>query len=216
MQVVGSRARCPLTVKCSLPMLPLAEQCSRRARLGRAWLSCVAVCSVVLVSDASPQPKTASEYEIKAAFLYNFGKFVSWPAEELKDSEKRFVLCILGEDPFGEVMDQMVLGKPVQDRQLAVRRPKTAAETSGCNILFISQSERKEMSAVLQALDARSVLTVSEVDQFLELGGIINFQTDQNKIRFDINVTAAERGKLKISSQLLKLARRIVGRPSGD
>ena len=196
-------------------MVPLAERCSRRARLGRAWLSCLAVCSVVLASVASPQPKTASEYEIKAAFLYNFGKFVSWPADEIKDSEKPFVLCILGQDPFGPLMDQMVLGKPVQDRQLAVRRPTTAAETNGCNILFISQSEKERVSSVLQALDARSVLTVSEVDQFLEHGGIINFRNDQNKIRFDINVTAAERGKLKISSQLLKLARRVVGRPGG-
>jgi hypothetical protein len=170
---------------------------------------------VILVSEALPQPKTASEYEIKAAFLYNFGKFVSWPAEDLKDSGKPFVVCILGQDPFGPLMDQMVLGKPVQDRQLAVRRPRTAAETSGCNILFISQSEQEKVSAVLQALDARSVLTVSEVDQFLEHGGIINFRNDQNRIRFDINVTAAERGNLKISSQLLKLARRVVGRPSG-
>jgi hypothetical protein len=175
----------------------------------------VAAWCLAVVSAASSEPKTASEYEIKAAFLYNFGKFVSWPAEEIKDSAKPFVLCILGEDPFGELMDQMVLGKPVQDRQLTVRRPRTASETNGCNILFISQSEQKEIGSVLQSLDAKSVLTVSEVDQFLERGGIINFRIDQNKIRFDINVTAAEHGKLKISSQLLKLARRVVGQPSG-
>ena len=167
----------------------------------------------VKVPEVVAQPSMTAEYEVKAGFLYNFGKFVRWPQEELRDSTAPFLLCILGEDPFGRLIDQMVAGRSVQDRRLAVKRMNSAVEASRCHVLFISRSERANLDRILKTIDGKSVLIVSEIDDFLERGGIINFRLDRKNVRFDINVAAAERRKLKISSQLLRHAMKIVGRP---
>ncbi|HXN41013.1 MAG TPA: YfiR family protein [Myxococcaceae bacterium] len=159
------------------------------------------------------EQRTTAEYEVKATFLYNFGRFVRWPQDQWGDSTTPFLLCILGEDPFGRLIDQMVAGRSVQDRRLAVKRMNSAVEASRCHVLFISRSERANLDRILKTIDGKSVLIVSEFDDFLERGGIINFRLDRKNVRFDINVTAAESRKLKISSQLLRHAVKVVGRP---
>ncbi len=177
------------------------------------WLPWAMVWSFSTLPGAFAEPRATAEYEVKATFLYNFGRFVHWPQDQLGDSTTPFLLCILGEDPFGRLIDEIAAGRSVQDRRLAVKRMNSAVEASRCHVLFISRSERANLDRILKTIDGKSVLIVSEIDDFLERGGIINFRLERKDVRFDINVTAAERRKLKISSQLLRHAVKVVGRP---
>ena len=150
---------------------------------------------------------TASqEYLIKAAFLYNFAKFVDWPSDAFKDEQSPLYLSILGDDPFGSALDSL-RDKTVRGRPLVIRRCKSIEQVAGSHILFISPSEKDNLRPILNALKNSSILTVSETDRFGQQGGMINFLTVDNKIQFEINPVAAQGGRLKIGSQLLKLAR---------
>ena len=148
-----------------------------------------------------------SEYQLKAVFLYNFAKFVEWPAESFADDQSPIILGILGEDPFGDTIDQIIKGKTIKDRELTIKRFEKIEKLEACHILFISSSEEKRLEEILETLRDSSVLTVGEMKQFARSGGMINFTVRESKIRFEINVDAAERAKLKISSKLLKLAK---------
>jgi len=164
-----------------------------------------AVASGALNVDASPAQ--CREYQIKAAFLYNFVKFVKWPAEAFGDDNAPIIVGVVGEDPFGVALVESVEGRIVRGRELVIRRFKGVQDLDFFHILFISSSERARLSQILESLTGSSVLTVGEMAQFAELGGIINFTVQKNKIRFEINVDAAEQAGLQISSQLLRLAK---------
>jgi hypothetical protein len=153
------------------------------------------------------------EYEVKAAFLYNFARFVEWPAAPADDGT--FGIAVLGSDPFGSVLDDTLRGKTIGARPVVVRRIKHSEEVGGSRILFISDSEKDRLPAILKSLEAAPVLTVGEMSEFAERGGVIRFKLDNERIRLEINVAAAERSRLRISSQLLKLAR-IVGPATGS
>ena len=155
-------------------------------------------------------PKTAGEYEIKAAFLYNFARYVEWPSERLPAPGGAFVVTILGEDPFGEALDAVTRDRTIHDRPLAVRRVARVEDVGASQILFISRSEVEDLPRILQRLEAAPILTVGETAQFAERGGMIRFRREGARIGFDINVVSTERAGLRVSSQLLKLAR-IVG-----
>jgi len=142
-----------------------------------------------------------TEYQIKAAFLYNFAKFVEWPADT-----GTLNLCILGEDRFGRDIDT-IEGKKAADKSLMVMRIKSAREIKKCRILFISSWESGQLADILMTARDLKILTVGDTDGFAERGVIINFYGEQNKIRFEINRDAAERSGLKISSKLFGLAR---------
>ena len=142
-----------------------------------------------------------NEYEVKSAFLYNFAKFIEWPS-----SKGPLVIGVLGKDPFGSYLDRLQR-QMVRDRSIVVKRFKKLHQIGRCHILFISPSEKDDIEEILQALNGRNILTVSSIDGFVERGGMINFRVDQNRVRFEINQSSVERGGLKISSQLLKLAR---------
>jgi hypothetical protein len=167
-------------------------------------------------AEAPPPPPTTAaltEYEIKAGYLYNFAKLTEWPPESFPDSNAPFVLGILGEDPFGGALDSLA-GEPVKERKLAVKKFSSLSEVKDCHLLFISSSEKNNLARILEALKNKSVLTVSEAGSFLEMGGIIYFTTEESKpgkikVRFKVNLTAAKQAKLKISSQLLKVAAEI-------
>lgn len=163
-------------------------------------------------ADAGPAPP--AEYEVKAAFLYNFARFVEWPAGAgaMEDS---FVITILGEDPFGGVLDDMLDGKVVDGRRVVVHRTHRADEVRDSRILFISDSEQPHLPAILKRLEGAATLTVGEMDRFAERGGVIRFRTERSRVRLEINLAVAERARLKISSELLKLAR-IVGEEASD
>ena len=146
------------------------------------------------------------EYQIKAAFLYNFVKFVEWPDEALPDPSAPIALCVLGEDPFGVALES-INGKTVKGRQLVIKRFVGLQDLEVCRILFISSSEEGRLAQIFGSLKNSSILTVGEMERFIQLGGIISFTMESNKIRFEINADAAERAGLKISSKLLNLAK---------
>ena len=148
--------------------------------------------------------EVASEYDVKAAFLYNFTKFVEWPSSALTERSD-FQLCVLGEDPFGKSL-KMVEDEKVAGRRITLLRTPKLAEPEGCHILFISRSERNRIPEILLDLGTAPVLTVSDTSGFLDQGGIINFVLEGSKVRFEINQAAAERAGIKISSKLLRLA----------
>jgi hypothetical protein len=148
-----------------------------------------------------------SEYQLKAAFLYHFAQLVNWPAEAFAQTNSPLVIGVLGENPFGTQLEESVRGKNVNGHPLAVREVQTLGEvTNICHILFISASEKKRLSEILAAAREKSVLTVSETENFTETGGMINFILDGTKIRFQINNAAAKAAGLKLSSKLLTLA----------
>jgi hypothetical protein len=154
-------------------------------------------------SDGAGQPST--EYRIKAAFLYNFTSFVTWPDDTANASG--FTLCVLGEDPFGNLLDKLS-GKQVNGAPLVIRRLKNLARLDQCKLVFISTASGNQVGDALGMLHELPVLTVSDVRGFANLGGIIEFRIIANKVRFDINVNAAESAGLIISSKLLSLATR--------
>lgn len=169
---------------------------------------------VLLPAGASAQ--TASEYDVKAAFLYNFTKFVEWPREAFPAESSQIRLCILGDNPFGGKLESLLEGEEVQGRRLHFLRVDVLHSPGHCHVLFISRSEKARIPAVLMAVRGAPVLTVSETDGFLEKGGAINFKIQQGKVRFEINPGATERGGLKMSSKLLRLAIRIYPEPRGS
>jgi hypothetical protein len=165
----------------------------------------VAVLGMMFLLCASANAQEASEYQVKAAFLYNFAKFVEWPAGAGVDAP--LVIGVLGKDPFGSQIDRAVEGKTVNGRRLMIKRFSSLEAYEYCHILFVSSSERSNLPQIIAAVRNSSVLTVSETERFAHIGGIINFVTIENRIRFEINQAAAERAGLKISSKLLSLAR---------
>lgn len=160
---------------------------------------------------AHSEELSASEYQIKAAFLYNFVQFIEWPASAFKDAHSDFFLCVLGDDPFGTVLERTISGKIVKGRSLAVKQSGRLHDLTDCQLMFISSSERGHLTEILDMLADSSVLTVGDTDQFAYLGGMINLYVAENKVRFEINPHAAERSGLKISSKLLKLAKIVPG-----
>ena len=154
------------------------------------------------------------EYLVKAAFLYNFARFVDWPADSFKDPQSPFEICILGKDPFGKALDS-IKNKAVKGRAMRIRMCRTMGEVGGCHLLFISASEKRNLNPILNALKNSNTLTVSEMEMFAQSGGMINFIMVGNKVHFEINPEAAEAHQLKISSQILKLARIVSSQTRG-
>ena len=146
-----------------------------------------------------------SEYRIKAAFLYNFAKFVDWPPAETGREKEAFKIGILGDDPFGNDID-VIDNKQIRGMPLKIFRADSLNELGGCQIIFLSASIEHELKAILAQMQDRPVLTVSDTNGFAQQGVIINLINVDNKIRFEINPAAADRAGLKISSHLLRLA----------
>ncbi len=161
--------------------------------------------------EPAPAPPGPSEYEVKAAFLYNFTRFVEWPPAARPDPGAPFVIAILGRDPFGSVLDETVAGKTVAGRPIAVHRVVRADDCRDAQIVFVSPSERSNTAAILKALERPGVLTVGDTDGFAQQGGAINFTVQARRVRFEINPSVAEQARLKMSSQLLKLATLVAG-----
>lgn len=166
----------------------------------------------VAMTLAIPALATPTEYDVKAAFLYNFAKFVEWPPDTFKEPTAPFTVCVLGDDPFGEALEKEFSDKTVQDRPI-VFEPLDHHAPGACQVLFISASERKRVDAILQDLKGPPILTVSDIQRFVKHGGIIGFTLEDDRVRFEVNLAAAEQAGLKISSQLLKLAKNVTGKP---
>jgi hypothetical protein len=154
----------------------------------------------------SAQAPAFDEYQVKAAFLYNFAKFVEWPPGTFANPTDPIGICIVGQNPFGSTLESMVQGKKVGERAFAVRRLPDTQQAKGCQILFIGAGEWKRVRALLDALKGSPVLTVGETDDFTSFGGVIAFQLEGPRVRIQIALEPAERAKLRISSKLLSLA----------
>ncbi len=198
----AGRAPGPYQARCG-SALPLRWCVSKITSLALPLVVSLAVACAPL-TEAEAQ--TASEYQVKAAFLYNFAKFVEWSPEAFSDSGAPLVVGIIGDDPFGSAIDQTIDGKTVNGRRLMIRRLKWGQNLRDCHVLFVSSSERQRLSQILERLKGASVLTVSEMDQFIQQGGIIGFVIEASKVRFEINTSAAEQARLRISAKLLALA----------
>jgi hypothetical protein len=169
-----------------------------------AFASAVIVASAGLIEAVGPG--APSEYQVKAAFLYNFAKFVEWPARAFPSPSAPFTFCIVGADPFGQDLEQTINNETVGGREIAIRRLKRV-EREPCHIVFISASERETVPQILAILKSSSALTVSEFDSFIRIGGMVNLYMEDDRIRFEISIMPAENAGLRISSKLLKLAK---------
>jgi YfiR/HmsC-like len=158
-------------------------------------------CWRVKAQDSAP-----TEYQLKAAFLFNFAKFIDWPASSFASAQAPFAICILGEDPFGAAIDDTLRGGTIEGRAVTVERIHDASQLRSCQVAFISASEKDHMRELLQSVRGANVLLVGETTGFAAAGGAIQFQLQDNHIRFSINPDAAERAGLCVSSKLLSLA----------
>jgi hypothetical protein len=152
-----------------------------------------------------------TEYQLKAAYLFNFLKFVEWPGDPQADPHGHWVIGIVGDNPFSDELTQIISGKTVQGHELQVRRFQAGEDLLACHVLFISASEKKRLPSMLAALNGSSILTVADMEPFLESGGMIQFVMEEKRVRFGIDVGAAGRARLKVSSKLLSLARTVMG-----
>jgi hypothetical protein len=178
-----------------------------------AVLALIAVAPFSGVALAQPRP--ASEAEVKAAFVYHFGKYVEWPAEAMKGRE-RMAICVLGDDAFARTLESALRTKTIHEKPVAVRRVAAAGRFDGCQILFIGDAAAERLPSVLDAVRGQPILTVGNTAQLAAAGAMIGFTFEQDKVRFLINASAVERGGLKISSQVMKLAVTVVDPPHGD
>jgi len=178
----------------------------RVSRTAGSALGLTLVLAGLLEPVEAPRP---TEYEVKAAFLYNFAKFVKWP-----DSAhgSPFVVAVMGDDPFGEILDRTFAGKTIDGRKIEVRRVRTPSPPSDAQILFIGASEKPHLAQILKSLEGGSALTVADMEGFTERGGMIAFRLRSEVVNFDINLDQVERARLKMSSQLIRLARNVIGK----
>jgi YfiR/HmsC-like len=146
------------------------------------------------------------EYQVKAAFLYNFAKFVEWPSRTFRTPQDPILVCVLGHNPFGNALEETIRGKSIEGRAFAFRQVADAQEANLCQILFVSSAEGKHFRALWGNLSPPGILTIGEVEGFAAGGGVINFKLEGGRVRFEINVDAAEHAQLHISSKLLGLA----------
>src|SRR6266852_5504528 len=167
--------------------------------LAAAWVLVGALC-------LHAQQSKPSEYQVKAAYLYNFGRFVKWPPGLAAGKGDSFSICVLGQDPFGPTLDSTLAGETLGGKPLTVKRISTPRDAGECRILFISSTEENHLNEILVALDESGILTVSDMPAFSRRGGMIQFVLEGDKVRFEINLTKAETAKLTLSSELLKVA----------
>lgn len=160
------------------------------------------------------QASSSREYAIKAVFLYNFAKFVEWPSRSFEDSTTPIILCILGKDPFG-VFLKPIKDKTVKGKKIIVKYSSKIEDMEKCHVLFVGESEDKQLVRILARIRDWNVLTVSDIGDFAQRGGIIGLTREKDEIHFEINLDASKIAGLRISSRLLKLARIISVYPKG-
>ncbi len=158
------------------------------------------------VANTRAENDMTEEYLVKAAFLYNFAKFVEWPDNAFTASSSPIKLFILGDNPFGETIES-IRGKVVRGRKLVIKHISRTENLDGCHILFICSSEKDRLIQVLDIMKDSNVLTVGDMEDFARRGGIVELVNAGNKVKFKVNVGAAQKAGLKISSKLLKLAK---------
>ena len=169
----------------------------------RFRLSFALVFAIRVIAGESAPP--LDEYHVKAAFLYNFARFVDWPTEAFRDPGEPFSICVIGEDPFGRSLDDVVAGKAIGGRPVSLRRISDFRQAATCHVLFVGSSVDKHALSVL-ASSRSAVLTVGDAANSSSGELMIRFTMENGKVRFEINAAAADRASLHISAKLLSLA----------
>jgi hypothetical protein len=181
----------------------------------RRWLPCwlaravCVACFFAGLSSSQAADSVSKEYKIKAAYLYNFAKFVEWPADSFTNSQEPLVIGVFGQNPFGEELKAIAKDHKINGRDIVIKPVATLAEAGGVHLMFFGVTEDDQVAGMLAALKNSSVLTVGESEKFFAAGGMITFVREADKVRFEINAPAAEQHGVKISAQLLKLAKPI-------
>ena len=178
--------------------------CMRRHLQAIAVTVCAAC--VLLPLTAGAQQSRPSEYQVKAVYLFNFSRFVSWPDRTTGGADAPFAICVIGKDPFGTVLDSTLAGESIGGKAVVARRVALAEQAAGCRVLFISASEDGRLKEILGSLEKSSVLTVSDIARFSERGGMIQFVLQGGRVRFEVNLASAAQANLTLSSDLLKVA----------
>jgi hypothetical protein len=182
------------------------------AVLGRSLRALLCGALVVLaLARGAGAIESATEYQVKAVFLFNFSRFVEWPPQAFTTPTEPFVIGILGSDPFGARMDEAVHGELINQHPMIIRRFRSAADIGNCQILYIDRSERERVKPILAALDHRNTLTVADSEGAAGQGVMIELSTENNRIRLRINADAAKAAGLTISSKLLRPAEIVSG-----
>jgi hypothetical protein len=177
------------------------------------WKAGALALIVAFLGAVSVPGQPSREYDVKAAFLYNFITFTDWPASAFGGPDSPYVIGVLGNDPFGMVLDQIVNGEKIKSRPLVVRRFRTLADIHHCHILFICASEEYRLPEILRWLRGQPVLTVADMPGFAEAGGDIGFISGP-RVKFVMNPAAIQSGNLIVSSKLLRLAQLVPARRS--
>lgn len=169
------------------------------------------VCLSAALGGGASQAEEASvevpkEYQVKAAFLYNFANYVRWPDSAMGAADSPFIICVMGEDPFREELDRVVAGENINGHAVALLRIEEPEQAKPCHLVFVSTSKKRHQSLILQALIKQPTLTVGESEDFVSQGGMIQFFSLGNKIRFAVSPQIAKEAGLFISSQLLRVA----------
>lgn len=171
-------------------------------RKGRVALA-IGCCTLALCGNTQPH---TSEYAVKAAYLFNFGKFVRFAPSQSVSDRQSFDICIVGEDPLGSTLDDLTANERLDSKPVRVLRLKTASEARSCAIAYISAAEGDRLDTDLIALRGHEILTVSDAPGFLQRGGMIQFVTAENHVRFAVNLDAVRNAQISLSSELLKVA----------
>jgi hypothetical protein len=170
-----------------------------------------AILAALLAFSTPPARAQYSEYDVKAAFLGNFIQFARWPERAFPDAGSPFTICIVGTDSFGGALDRAVGGQSIAGHKVTIKRSRRSEDLKSSQVIFVSKSERGRVSEILGGLQGASILSVGEIEDFARQGGVINFTMEGDKVRFEINVGAARRAGLELSSKLLRLGKPIAG-----
>lgn len=180
-------------------------------------LRAVAILSMAMIPGfCFSQDATTNEYQVKAAYLFNFAKFVEWPTNTFSSADAPLKICVMGLDPFGRSLEDSIAGKTVSGRPIEISHKADAAGARSCQILFIAVSDKQQIRRILPQLSGASVLTVGDTLGFTEDGGMLNFVLDGDRVRFDANLNAAEQAHLRISARLLSVAKTVTGKTQDE
>jgi hypothetical protein len=169
-----------------------------------AW---IALAVVLGSAHALRADEPSREYQVKAAFIYNFALFTEWPDSAFSDKNSPFVVAVIGPDPFGSFLSQTLTNKTIQGRPVILRHLDSADQISGVHLLFVPAEEDDHLDDIFKQVADQPILTVGESDKFLDAGGTIRFLLEDGRIRFEISPDSAARAGLRISSKLLSLAK---------
>ena len=165
-----------------------------------------AVVLTLLAPQLWGQDAKPTDYQVKAAYLYNFGRFIEWPTKTPVTQNDPFTVCVLGQDPFGPTLDTVLAGETIGGKKVVAMRISNPQDSVKCRILFLSAEENIRLKKTIELLDKEAVLTVSDMPKFSQHGGMIQFVLEGNRIRFEVNLAATQHAGLTLSSELLKVA----------